>query len=122
MNENVSAKRRAPRQRYTVLVRREVPSVRNFCRDDDNLRFVTKPINDALKNLGFIYEDRREWLTQPMPLQAVSADGQYWGEISVAPWWLGPLGPTLIGEDERWRDQLARGRAGCVIPSAKEAP
>jgi Holliday junction resolvase RusA-like endonuclease len=55
-----------------VTVTRFVPSARNFIRDDDNLRFATKPLNDALKRLGLIKNDSRNWLEQPMPEQVVS--------------------------------------------------
>src|SRR3954466_15143220 len=37
-----------------VIVRRLVPSARNFTKDADNLAFLVKPLNDALKRAGFI--------------------------------------------------------------------
>lgn len=60
-----------PAGRHRVTVTRRVPSRRNFIRDDDNLRFSVKPLNDALKRAGLIYSDAREWLEQPMPTQEV---------------------------------------------------
>ena len=57
--------------RRRVTVTRIVPSRRNFIKDDDNLRFAVKPLNDALKRKGLIYEDSREYLDQPMPTQEV---------------------------------------------------
>lgn len=57
--------------RSRVTVTRIVPSRRNFIKDDDNLRFAVKPLNDALKRKGLIYEDSRNYLEQPMPTQEV---------------------------------------------------
>lgn len=64
--------KRKERRRVTVI--REVKQASHFLQDDDNLRFCVKPLNDALKRLGLIYDDSREWLEQPMPEQRVSAD------------------------------------------------
>jgi hypothetical protein len=63
--------------RHRVTVTRVVPSRRNFIRDDDNLRFSVKPLNDALKRCGLIYSDARTWLEQSMPTQTVSPHGRY---------------------------------------------
>ena len=65
---------RAPRcyDRMYVQTVRLVPSVRNFIRDDDNSAFVTKQMSDALKEVGLIKEDRREWYTASPLLQDVS--------------------------------------------------
>jgi hypothetical protein len=71
------------RQRVTVI--REVPSGRNFIRDDDNLRFSVKPLLDALKRLGLITGDSRKWIELPTPEQRISADGNYWTEIRIEP-------------------------------------
>ncbi len=68
-----------------VSVTRLVPSVRNFIKDDDDLRYTTKPINDALKHAGLIKDDSREWLTQEMPTQEVSPDGLYWTIVRIEP-------------------------------------
>lgn len=66
--------RRQERRRVTVV--RQVKYRGHFIRDDDNLRFATKPLNDALKRIGLLYDDSREWLEQAMPTQEVSPDGQ----------------------------------------------
>ena len=71
--------------RRRVSVTRIVPSKRNFIKDDDNLRFATKPLNDALKRLGLIYEDSRHWLEQTLPIQEVSPNGGYFTRIVIEP-------------------------------------
>lgn len=70
-------------ERRGVQITRVVPSARNFIRDDDNLRFATKPLNDALKRLKLIREDSRKWLVQDAPTQEVSTDGQYYTRITI---------------------------------------
>jgi Holliday junction resolvase RusA-like endonuclease len=62
-------------EKRRVMVTRLMPSVRRFIRDEDNLRFCVKPLNDALKRLKLIRDDNRKWLDQPMPRQEVSRDG-----------------------------------------------
>lgn len=74
-----------PQVRMRVTVTRQVPSSRNFLRDDDDLRYTTKPLNDALKHVGLIYDDAREWLDQPMPTQEVSPDGLSWTLVRIEP-------------------------------------
>lgn len=71
----------APKIRVTIT--REVPSARNFIRDDDNLRFCVKPLLDALKRQGYIRNDSRKWIELPTPDQKVSPDGKYWTEITL---------------------------------------
>lgn len=66
--------RRAERRRVTVI--RQVRQRSHFIRDDDNLRFAVKPLNDALTRAGLLYDDSREWLEQGMPVQEVSPDRQ----------------------------------------------
>lgn len=68
---NAVPPKRVCTERRRVTVTRQVPSVRNFIKDEDNLRFATKPLNDALKRLGLIKDDNRKWLEQPMPTQEV---------------------------------------------------
>lgn len=68
-----------------VTVTRQVPHRRNFIRDDDDLRYTTKPLNDALKHAGLIYDDSRTWLQQDMPVQEVSRDGLYWTIVRIEP-------------------------------------
>ena len=67
----IPASTRVCDERRKVTVTRIVPSARNFIRDDDNLRFAVKPVNDALKRLGLVKDDNRKWMEQPMPTQAV---------------------------------------------------
>lgn len=66
--------RRQERRRVTVV--RQVKYRGHFIRDDDNLRFATKPLNDALTRIGLLYDDSRDWLEQAMPMQEVSRDRQ----------------------------------------------
>lgn len=69
--------------RRRVTVTRMVPGKRNYIRDDDNLRFAVKPLNDALKRLGLIYDDSRRYLEQTLPTQEVSTDGKYYTRILI---------------------------------------
>lgn len=78
-----AAKRRCEGRRHVTVIR-GVPSKRNFIRDDDNLRFSVKPLNDALKRLGLIHDDSRKWLVQEIPTQEVSTDGGYYTRIQIA--------------------------------------
>jgi hypothetical protein len=72
-------------QRVRVTVERQVPSARNFIRDDDNLRFAVKPLLDALKRQGYIRNDSRKWLEHPTPTQSVSEDGKDWTIVTIEP-------------------------------------
>ena len=85
---------RAPRQVYRVLITREVPSKANFIKDDDNLAFAGKALRDALKAHCVIFEDSREWLVSPDPIQRVAEDGQFRTIVDVTPW----APPRLSGE------------------------
>ena len=76
---------RARWERRRVFVTRMIPSGRFFIKDEDNLRFSTKPLNDALKRLGLICQDSHAWLEQPTPTQMVSPDGMDWTLITVGP-------------------------------------
>lgn len=73
---NAIKPRRVCDRKRRVVITRIVPSTRRFIRDDDNLRFAVKPVNDALKRLGLIKDDNRKWLDQPMPEQIVSVTGE----------------------------------------------
>jgi Holliday junction resolvase RusA-like endonuclease len=75
----------AATSRMRLTVTREVPSGRNYIRDDDNLRFCVKPLLDAVKRLGLIKNDSRKWLELPVPEQRVSLDGQHWTQIKIEP-------------------------------------
>lgn len=80
---NALGPKRVCDEKRLVTVTRFVPSVRNFIKDDDNLRFSTKPLNDALKRLGLIRDDNRKWLEQPMPTQEVSTTGGWATRIRI---------------------------------------
>jgi hypothetical protein len=71
--------------RMRVSITRLVPNRRNFIKDDDNLGYIVKPINDALKRLGFLKDDKRQWLEQPRPGQAIAGDGLHWTVIRIEP-------------------------------------
>ena len=71
------------KRKVRVTVERHVPSRRHFIKDDDNLRFCVKPLMDALKRQGYIYDDAREWLEHPPPTQHVSTDGQDWTMVTI---------------------------------------
>lgn len=79
--------KRAPKApgRMRVTVTRYVKSARNLIRDDDNLAFAVKPLNDALKRLGYLRDDSRTWLEQPTPTQHVSDDGTDYTVIIIEP-------------------------------------
>lgn len=62
--------------RRRVRIVREVPSRRNFIRDDDNLTFSSKHLVDALAELGLIRDDARAWCELVRPEQKVSDDGR----------------------------------------------
>lgn len=71
--------------RMRVTVTRYVKSARNLILDDDNLAFSVKPLNDALKRLGYLRDDSRTWLEQPTPTQHVSDDGTDYTVIIIEP-------------------------------------
>ncbi len=63
------------KERRRVAVLRLVANGLQFIKDDDNLKFAMKPVNDALKRIGLLYQDNRVWLEQPPIDQAISPDG-----------------------------------------------
>jgi len=56
----IHEQRRRERRRVTVV--REVLSRRNLLKDDDNRAFSVKPIYDALKRLGLLFDDSSTWV------------------------------------------------------------
>jgi hypothetical protein len=82
MNAIPAAKRVCTTKRR-VTIQRHAPSKRRFIRDDDNLVAASKPVLDSLKRLGFIKDDRRQWIDLVVAPQAVSEDGRFWTVITV---------------------------------------
>jgi hypothetical protein len=84
------------KERRRVVLTRLVPSTRNFIRDDDNLAFVGKPLFDAMKRIGLLYEDKREYLDAARPTQAVSPEKIYTTviEIQTVPMTVTPAAPS----------------------------
>jgi hypothetical protein len=60
----IREQRRPERRRVTIL--REVPHRRNLLKDDDNRAFCVKPLYDALKALGLIYDDASRWVEREL--------------------------------------------------------
>lgn len=71
-------------ERRIVRIDRQVPSSRNFIRDDDNLVFSAKPLLDRIRALGFVRDDSREWITLTVT-QRVSDDRRDWTVIRIEP-------------------------------------
>ncbi len=61
-------------RKMSMQVVRLVKSSREFIRDDDNLAFSRKHLQDCLKPLGLVKDDRREWLTANV-IQDVAPNG-----------------------------------------------
>lgn len=78
------------KERRRVVVTRLVPSSRNFIKDDDNLSYSLKHLCDAMKRVGLLYDDRREYLDAPRPTQAVSPDRVYTTVIEIQRLGVGP--------------------------------
>ncbi len=68
-------RRPACAQKMALQIVRFVPSSREFIRDDDNLAFSRKGSTDAMKRLGLLKDDRREWLDARPIHQDVSPNG-----------------------------------------------
>lgn len=64
---------RAPRcdAKMALQLVRLSPSVKHFIRDEDNSAFCGKQLSDAMKEVGLVREDRREWLSASPLLQDV---------------------------------------------------
>jgi hypothetical protein len=70
-------------ERRRVVLTRLVPHARNFLKDDDNLAFCGKSLLDAMKRVGMLSDDKREWLELTRPTQAVSPAGTYTTVIEI---------------------------------------
>jgi hypothetical protein len=68
----------AHKERRHLTVTRYVPSPRHFMRDERNLQFSIKGLEDALVHAQLIVDDRREWLTCDPVTQHVSPDGKFY--------------------------------------------
>lgn len=69
---------RQPRcaEKMTLQIVRLVASSREFIKDDDNLAFSRKQASDAMKHLGLLKDDRREWLDALPIYQDVAPHGR----------------------------------------------
>lgn len=69
---------RAPRTsvKMALQIVRLVRSTREFIKDDDNLAFSRKQSTDAMKHLGLVKDDRREWLEALPIYQDVAPHGR----------------------------------------------
>lgn len=73
-----------PRElRRRVQLVRQVPSARNFLRDDDDLAYTAKPVHDALTNAGIIADDGRAYIDTAPPRQVVGLGD--WTIVTVSP-------------------------------------
>ena len=53
--------------------------------DEDNLQGCQKPVLDALKNLGYIYDDSPRWLSLLTPIYSPSKRREKRTEIQIFP-------------------------------------
>lgn len=69
---------RQPRcaEKMALQIVRLVASSREFIKDDDNLAFSRKQASDAMKHLGLLKDDRREWLDALPIYQDVAPHGR----------------------------------------------
>lgn len=58
------------------------PSQRCFL-DQTNLEGGVKGFEDALKRLGYIFDDNHKWIDRPQVQQMVSPDRQYWALAKI---------------------------------------
>jgi hypothetical protein len=77
--------------KMTLQIVRLVPSSREFIRDDDNLAFSRKQVSDAMKHVGLLKEDRREWLEALTIHQDVTPNGK-----ALTVFFLWPTAPGLL--------------------------
>lgn len=71
------------KERRRVTITRYVGSARQLLKDADNLRYVSKPVLDALTRLGLIYDDAQQWTEHPAPTQAIAPDGSDYTVIRI---------------------------------------
>ena len=65
------------RERRQVRVVRFVPHTRNLLRDDESVASCAKHLIDAMKRVGLIVDDSRDWMTRVPPEQHVAGDGAF---------------------------------------------
>lgn len=66
------------RELRALTVTRYVPSRAHFIRDERNLQFAIKGLEDALVRTRLLVDDRREWLHCTPVTQHVSPDGEFY--------------------------------------------
>jgi hypothetical protein len=66
------------REHRRMTIRRLLPSRANFTRDDRNLQFAPKGLEDALVRQRLLAGDSDDWLTSAPVTQHVSPDGQFY--------------------------------------------
>lgn len=79
----IDGSRRSTAGKREIQITRLCPSRRNFTRDDDNDAMAQKPIVDAIKRLGLIRQDSRNWTRLRPLLQDVSPDGRWWTRAQI---------------------------------------
>jgi hypothetical protein len=75
--------------KMALQVVRFVPSTRQFIRDDDNLGSSRKGATDAMKRIGLLKDDRREWL-EAFPLYQETAPNG----VALTVFFLWPTSPS----------------------------
>ena len=68
--------------RARLEITRLIPS-RGCLLDQTNAEGGIKGLEDALKRLGYIFDDNHKWLDRPQVQQRVSDDRQYWALIQI---------------------------------------
>lgn len=65
-----------------VVVERQVPSIRNFIKDRENLVYSVKHLLDQVRGFGFVRDDSMKWIDLDV-CQRVSDDGRDWTVIRI---------------------------------------